>query len=75
MTGGSSQAPRVRCCSMNFKCREKWELGAREDWRYAEMRARCGRGSSQGTSSQMLQRGIWLQGEVGAGRPGGLALR
>ena len=27
---------------MEFGCREKWELGAREDWRYAEMRARYG---------------------------------
>ena len=24
-------------------CREKWEVGAREDWRYADMRAHWGR--------------------------------
>lgn len=24
-------------------CRERWELGAREDWRYADMRVRYGR--------------------------------
>lgn len=23
-------------------CREKWDLGAREDWRYADMRVRYG---------------------------------
>lgn len=25
------------------QCREKWEVGAREDWRYADMRVRWGR--------------------------------
>lgn len=27
----------------NWLCREKWEIGAREDWRYADMRARYGK--------------------------------
>ena len=26
-----------------MQCREKWEVGTREDWRYADMRARWGR--------------------------------
>ncbi len=26
----------------SYHCRERWELGAREDWRYADMRKRYG---------------------------------
>ena len=28
---------------VQMQCREKWEVGAREDWRFADMRARWGR--------------------------------